>query len=92
MVLSEDVRAVEQAHGTAILGNGVDLIALGYLAPRPRHKVILDGDRFWILTGQQDDGTLYPNYNGCRVTYPSSTASVLSAHTAQVKAKSGRHS
>jgi len=51
-----------------------------------------NGDRFWILTGQQDDGTLYPNYDGCRVTYPSSTASVLSAHTAQVKAKSGRHS
>jgi mannan endo-1,4-beta-mannosidase len=51
-----------------------------------------NGDQFWILTGQQDDGTLYPNYDGCRVTYPSSTASVLSARTAQMKAKSGRHS
>ena len=50
-----------------------------------------NGDQFWILTGLQDDGTLYPNYDGYRVTYPSSTASVISAHAAQMKAKSGRH-
>jgi mannan endo-1,4-beta-mannosidase len=49
-----------------------------------------NGDQFWILTGLQDDGTLYPNYDGYRVTYPSSTASVISAHAAQMKAKSGR--
>ncbi|HZR42202.1 MAG TPA: cellulase family glycosylhydrolase [Ktedonobacteraceae bacterium] len=49
-----------------------------------------NGDQFWILTGLQDDGTLYPNYDGFRVTYPSSTASVISAHAAQMKAKSGR--
>src|SRR6266568_2825758 len=42
VILVEDILAVEQAHGTAILGNGVDLVALGYLAPRPGHKVILD--------------------------------------------------
>lgn len=49
------------------------------------------GDQFWILTGLQDDGTLYPNYDGFRVTYPSSTASVISAHAARMRAKSGRH-
>lgn len=49
-----------------------------------------NGDQFWILTGLQDDGTLYPNYDGYRVTNPSSTASVLAAHAAQMKAKSGR--
>jgi mannan endo-1,4-beta-mannosidase len=48
-----------------------------------------NGDQFWILTGLQDDGTLYPNYDGFRVTYPSSTASVLAAHAAQMNAKSG---
>jgi mannan endo-1,4-beta-mannosidase len=50
-----------------------------------------NGDQFWLLTGLQDDGTLYPNYDGFRVTYPSSTASVISAHEAQMRAKSGRH-
>ena len=49
-----------------------------------------NGDQFWILTGLQDDGTLYPNYDGFRVTYPSSTASVISAHAAKMKAKSRR--
>ena len=49
-----------------------------------------NGDQFWILTGLQDDGTLYPNYDGYRVTYPSSTASVISAHAAKMKAKSDR--
>jgi mannan endo-1,4-beta-mannosidase len=49
-----------------------------------------NGDQFWILTGLQDDGTLYPNYDGFRVTYPSSTASVISAHAAKMHAKSRR--
>lgn len=49
-----------------------------------------NGDQFWILTGLQDNGTLYPNYDGFRVTYPSSTASVISAHAAQMKEKSDR--
>jgi mannan endo-1,4-beta-mannosidase len=50
-----------------------------------------NGDQFWILTGLQDDGTLYPNYDGFRVTYPSSTATVLAEHAAGMKAKSGKH-
>jgi len=36
-----------------------------------------DGWNFWILTGVQDDGSLYPDYDGFRVTYPSGTATVL---------------
>ena len=32
---------------------------------------------FWILTGIQDDGQLYPDYDGFRVTYPSDHAAVL---------------
>jgi mannan endo-1,4-beta-mannosidase len=49
-----------------------------------------NGDHFWLLTGLQDDGTLYPNYDGFRVTYPSSTASILAAHAAQMREKSSR--
>lgn len=41
-----------------------------------------DGSQFWILTARQDDGTLYPNYDGYRVIYPSSTAALLSRHAA----------
>lgn len=39
-----------------------------------------DGSQFWILTARQDDGTLYPNYDGYRVVYPSSTATLLAEH------------
>ncbi len=37
-----------------------------------------DGWMFWILTGIQEDGQLYPDYDGFRVTYPSATATLLS--------------
>ena len=49
-----------------------------------------NGDQFWLLTGLQDDGTLYPNYDGFRVTYPSSTADILAAHADQMRDKSER--
>ncbi len=49
-----------------------------------------NGDQFWILTGLQDDGTLYPNYDGFRVTYPSSTASVFIAHEEEMRRKARR--
>ena len=39
-----------------------------------------NGDQFWLLTSRQDDGTLYPNYDGYRVVYPSSTAALLAEH------------
>lgn len=50
-----------------------------------------DGDQFWILTALQDDGTLYPDYDGYRVTYPSSTADVLSAHARRMARARVRH-
>lgn len=49
-----------------------------------------DGSQFWILTGRQDDGTLYPNYDGYRVVYPSSTAAVLSAHARRMSGVAAR--
>jgi len=45
------------------------------------------GDQFWLLTGIQDDGTLYPDYDGFRVVYPSSTAAVLSEHARAMRAR-----
>lgn len=45
-------------------------------------ETVVDNDgaglMFWILCGIGWDGNLYPNYDGFRVTYPSSTATVLS--------------
>jgi mannan endo-1,4-beta-mannosidase len=38
------------------------------------------GSQFWLLTALQDDGTPYPNFDGYRVIYPSSTAALLSAN------------
>jgi mannan endo-1,4-beta-mannosidase len=43
-----------------------------------------DGFMFWLLTGIQDDGTLYPDFDGYRVTFPSATATVLSNAAAQM--------
>jgi mannan endo-1,4-beta-mannosidase len=37
-----------------------------------------DGWAFWILTGIQDDGQLYPDFDGFRVTTPSASATLLS--------------
>jgi mannan endo-1,4-beta-mannosidase len=39
-----------------------------------------DGDQFWILTSLQDDGTLYPDFDGFRVVTPSPMATMLTAH------------
>jgi mannan endo-1,4-beta-mannosidase len=35
------------------------------------------GALFWILTGKQDDGSLYPDYDGFRVTCPSPNCTTL---------------
>ncbi len=32
-----------------------------------------------VATSRQDDGTFHPDYDGFRVTYPSSTATLLTA-------------
>lgn len=44
------------------------------------------GSCFWILTGIQDDGNLYPDYDGFRVVYPSSAATILANHAAAMAA------
>jgi mannan endo-1,4-beta-mannosidase len=36
-----------------------------------------NGALFWILTGKQDDGTLYPDYDGLRITCPSPVCTTL---------------
>jgi mannan endo-1,4-beta-mannosidase len=46
-----------------------------------------NGDQFWILTGLENNGMLYPNFDGFRVIYPSSTASLLASHAARMRAK-----
>lgn len=45
------------------------------------------GSCFWILTGSQDDGSLYPDYDGFRVIYPSGTATILTNHAAAMAAE-----
>ncbi|MHB8063004.1 MAG: dockerin type I domain-containing protein [Ruminiclostridium sp.] len=47
------------------------------------------GNMFWILTGIQDDGNLYPDYDGFRVINPSTTANVIIANAKLMNAKSG---
>jgi len=47
------------------------------------------GSQFWILTGIQDDNSLYPDYDGFRVIYPSSTATVIQNHAFNMNSKSG---
>ncbi|MEW9699758.1 cellulose binding domain-containing protein [Paenibacillus sp. SI8] len=44
------------------------------------------GDQYWIQTGVQDDGSLYADYDGFRVVYPSSTGAVISNHAQQMNA------
>ncbi len=36
----------------------------------------VDGANFWLLSGHQDDGTLYPDYDGFTVYYPESYSTV----------------
>lgn len=45
------------------------------------------GTQFWILTGKQDNGTPYPDYDGFDVKYPSPTATVLAEHAARMLAR-----
>ncbi|HET9137976.1 cellulose binding domain-containing protein [Actinophytocola sp.] len=43
-----------------------------------------DGWMFWILTGIQDDGQLYPDFDGFRIVTPSASATVLANAAAQM--------
>lgn len=41
----------------------------------------VDGANFWLLSGHQDDGTLYPDYDGFTVYYPESSSTVAVIET-----------
>lgn len=43
-----------------------------------------DGFQFWILTALTDAGVPYEDYDGFRVTYPSSTASIMTEYANQL--------
>lgn len=81
------------------IGKPVVLEEYGYLDKARRDAVYstwLDiiesqggaGSQFWILTGIQDDGTLYPDYDGFRIIHPSTSASVISEHAERMNEKS----
>ncbi|HEU6439353.1 MAG TPA: cellulase family glycosylhydrolase [Terriglobales bacterium] len=44
-----------------------------------------NGALFWILTGKQDDGTLYPDYDGFRINCPSPVCTTLANAVIGVK-------
>jgi mannan endo-1,4-beta-mannosidase len=46
----------------------------------------LAGFQFWILTALTDAGVLYEDYDGYRVVYPSSTASLMTTHAEAIAA------
>jgi mannan endo-1,4-beta-mannosidase len=47
-----------------------------------------NGALFWILTGKQDDGTLYPDYDGFRITCPSPVCTTLANAAIALKSQS----
>lgn len=49
------------------------------------------GSSFWLLTGIDHDGTLYPDYDGFRVEVPSSTADILAAHARTMSGEPAMH-
>jgi mannan endo-1,4-beta-mannosidase len=48
-----------------------------------------DGFMFWLLTGVQDDGQPYPDFDGFRVLVPSATATVLASAAAAMGGGTG---
>lgn len=50
-----------------------------------------DGAGFWILSGYQDDGTLYPDYDWYTVYYPedAGTSAVIQNFSSKMQSKSG---
>ncbi len=51
-----------------------------------------DGAMFWLLSGHQDDGSLYPDYDGFTVYYPqdTNTCAVISAYSVKANAETGQ--
>lgn len=50
-----------------------------------------DGAGFWILSGHQDDGTLYPDYDWYTVYYPedAGTSTIIQNYSSKMQLKSG---
>lgn len=44
----------------------------------------VDGAMYWLLSSEQDDGTLYPDYDGFTVYCPSPVCALVSAHASLV--------
>lgn len=87
---------IDHVEDSVVLNKPVVLEEFGYQNLGMRDQVYADwmdalidkggaGAQFWILTGEQDDGSLYPDYDGFRVVYPSTTASLF-AHYAEIMA------
>jgi mannan endo-1,4-beta-mannosidase len=53
-------------------------------------RLKIDGSMFWLLSGRQDDGTLYPDYDGLTVYYPESpnTVAAMDGHTKHMNSRS----
>ena len=89
----------QHLHDGHALGKPVLLEEYGYQAKPARDTVYAqwtqlvenagNGDTFWMLAGLQDDGSLYPDYDGFTVYNPSTTATGLANHAAVMVAKSG---
>lgn len=54
-------------------------------------RLSTDGAMFWLLSSRQDDGSLYPDYDGFTVYYPDSqgTIAIIQDYNGKVKTKSG---
>jgi hypothetical protein len=52
----------------------------------------IDGAMFWLLSGHQDDGSLYPDFDGFTVYHPesASTTRIIEEHSGWTRARSGR--
>ena len=89
----------QHLHDGHALGKPVILEEYGYTAKPARDTVYAqwtqiienrgNGDLIWMLAGVQDDGSLYPDYDGFAVYHPGTTATVLASHAAVMLTQSG---
>ncbi len=90
----------QHIHDSHALGKPVVLEEYGFLNQTERDGIYSqwtqivttnggNGDVVWMLAGLQDDGTLYPDYDGFELYNPGSTTAILAAHAASMLAESG---
>ena len=86
---------LEHAREAAAVGKPVYLGEFGWQDKATRMPVYhswlnlvrthgIDGALYWLLSSEQDDGTLYPDYDGFTVYCPSPVCSLFSAHASLV--------